>query len=69
MPIGSRTPSWPSTMNSCVRMCRICWSEGIGMARAVSMTRSTSIGATSLSLIATMPFELKLLMWLPAMPV
>ena len=39
------------------------------MARAVSMTRSTSIGETSLSLIATMPFELKLLMWLPAMPV
>jgi hypothetical protein len=39
------------------------------MARAVSMTRSTSLWVTSLSLIATMPLELKLLMWLPAMPV
>ena len=39
------------------------------MARAVSIARSTSIGVTSLSLIATIPVELKLLMWLPAMPV
>src|SRR5450756_785284 len=28
MPRGSRTPSWPSTTNCCVRMCRICWSVG-----------------------------------------
>src|SRR5438128_447803 len=69
MPSGSRTPSWPSMMNSWVRMCSTCWSVGIGIARAVSMERSTSIGVTSLSLIATIPVELKLLMWLPAIPV
>src|SRR5712691_11593362 len=69
MPSGSRTPSWPSMMNSCVRMWSTCWSVGMGMARAVSMARSTSIGVTSLSLIATIPVELKLLMWLPAIPV
>src|SRR5882672_5395967 len=38
-------------------------------ARAVSITRSTSFADTSRSLIATMPLELKLRMWLPAMPV
>src|SRR3569833_1339972 len=38
-------------------------------ARAVSTTRSTSIWLISLSLMANMPCELKLLMWLPAMPV
>jgi hypothetical protein len=36
---------------------------------AVSVTRSTSASVTSLSLIATMPIELKLRMWLPAIPV
>src|SRR5882672_3846835 len=69
MPSGSRTPSWPSMMNSWVRMWSTCWSVGIGMARAVSIERSTSVCVTSLSLIATMPVELKLLMWLPAIPV
>src|SRR5215471_4647440 len=56
-------------MNSWVRMCSTCWSVGIGIARAVSIARSTSVWVTSLSLIATMPVELKLLMWLPAIPV
>ncbi len=37
-------------------------------ARAASMTRSTSAGVTSLSRMATMPWELRLLMWEPAMP-
>src|SRR5882762_991626 len=69
MPSGSRTPSCPSMMNSWVRMCSTCWSVGMGMARAVSIARSTSIAVTSLSLIATIPVELKLLMWLPAIPV
>jgi len=69
MPIGSRTPPWPSMMNSWVRICRICCSAGIGIARATSITRSTSSGETSFSLIATVPLELKLLMWLPASPV
>src|SRR5713101_7793878 len=69
MPSGSRTPSCPSMMNSCVRMWSTCWSVGIGMARAVSIARSTSIVVTSLSLIATIPVELKLLIWLPAIPV
>src|SRR5574340_634476 len=38
-------------------------------ARAVSITRSTSAWLTSLSLIATMPCELMLRTWLPAIPV
>src|SRR6266404_4297371 len=50
-------------------MCSTCWSVGIGIAFAVSITRSTSCCVTSRSLIATMPRELMLLMWLPAMPV
>src|SRR5215831_3302992 len=50
-------------------MCRTCWSVGIGIARAVSIARSTSVCVTSLSLIATIPVELKLLIWLPAIPV
>ncbi len=41
----------------------------IDTARAVSITRSMSACATSLSLTATMPWELKLRIWLPAMPV
>ena len=69
MPSGSRTSSWPSMMNSWLRMCRICWSVGMLTALAVSITRSTSSCPTSRSLIATMPCELKLRMWLPAMPV
>ena len=38
-------------------------------ALAVSMTRATSVAVTSLSFTATMPLELKLRIWLPAMPV
>ncbi len=68
MPIGSRTSSWPSTMNSWRSTCRICWSVGMFTARAVSRARSTSSAVTSRSLIATMPVELKLRMWLPAIP-
>ena len=37
-------------------------------ARAASMTRSTSAPVTSLSRMATMPCELRLRIWLPAMP-
>src|SRR5262245_59998682 len=69
MPTGSRIPSCPSMMNSCGRTWRIFWSAGIGTACAASMTRATSPPATSLSLIATMPCELRLRTWLPAMPV
>src|SRR3954468_24155674 len=68
MPIGSRTSSWPSMMNSWRSTCRICWSVGMLTARAVSIARSTSSPVTSRSLIATIPVELKLRMWLPAMP-
>jgi hypothetical protein len=39
------------------------------IAFAVSITRATSACVTSFSLIATMPLELKLRMWLPAIPV
>ena len=69
MPSGWRTPPCPSMMNSCSRMWSTCCSIGMFTARAVSMTRSMSYCDTSLSLIATMPCELKLLMWLPAIPV
>src|SRR5688572_4275540 len=68
MPIGSRMPSWLSIRNSCGRMCRIFWSAGIATARAASMTRSTSSDVTSLLRIATMPCELRLRTWLPAIP-
>jgi hypothetical protein len=69
IPRGSRTSSWPSMMNSCGRMCRTCWSLGMAIAFAVSTTRSMSACVTSFSLIATMPLELRLLMWLPAIAV
>ena len=59
MPSGSRTSSWPSMMNSCGRMCRICWSFGIAIAFAVSTTRSMSACVTSFSLIATMPLRVE----------
>ena len=51
------------------QVCSICWSVGMLTALAVSITRATSVAVTSLSLIATMPLELKLRIWLPAMPV
>src|SRR5690606_30724608 len=69
MPTGSRMPSCASMMNSCGSTCRMRWSAGIATARAASITRSTSPGVTSLSRIATMPCELRLRTWLPAMPV
>src|SRR6202167_2502623 len=68
MPIGSRMPSCESMMYSCGNTCRIFWSAGIATALAASITRSTSPGPTSLSLIATMPCELRLRTWLPAIP-
>src|SRR5918996_4575957 len=55
-------------MNSCRSTCRICWSVGMLTARAVSRARSTSSVLTSRSFTATMPVELKLRMWLPAIP-
>ena len=69
MPTGSRMSSCPSMMYSCGSTCRICWSVGMLTALAVSVTRCTSASVTSLSLIATMPIELKLRTWLPAIPV
>src|SRR5688572_22004233 len=69
IPTGSRMPSWPSMMNSWGSTWRIFWSAGIGTAWAASMTRATSPLATSLSLMATMPCELRLRTWLPAIPV
>src|SRR5579863_1120307 len=68
MPMGSRMPSWPSTMNSCGSTCRIFWSAGMATALAASMTCSTSLCVTSLSRIATTPWELRLRTWLPAIP-
>ena len=68
MPIGWRMPSWLSITYSCGSTCRIFWSAATGTARAASSTRSTSPSETSLSLIATVPSELRLRMWLPEMP-
>src|SRR5215470_15459443 len=68
MPIGSRMPSWPSTMNSCGSTCRIFWSAGIATALAASITCSTSPWLTSLSRTPTTPCEFRLRTWLPAMP-
>src|SRR3984885_5946365 len=68
MPMGSRMPSWPSTMNSCGSTCRIFWSAGMATALAASITCSTSPWLTSLSRTPTTPWELRLRTWLPAMP-
>src|SRR5689334_14678337 len=68
MPIGSRMPSCPSTMNSCGSTWRIFWSAGIATALAASITCSTSPWLTSLSRTPTTPCELRLRTWLPAMP-
>src|SRR5271170_5304829 len=68
MPMGSRIPSCVSMMYSWGSTCRIFWSAGIATALAASITRSTSPCTTSLSLMATMPCELRLRTWLPAMP-
>src|SRR6056297_622881 len=54
--------------NSCGMMCRIFWSAGMATVRAASMTRSTAPGVTSRSRMATMPCELRLRTWLPAIP-
>src|SRR5271170_2387169 len=68
MPIGSRIPSWPSTMNSCGRTWSIFWSAGMATALAASITCSTSPWLTSLSRTPTTPCEFRLRTWLPAMP-
>src|SRR5580692_6957885 len=68
MPIGSRMPSWPSTMNSCGSTCRIFWSAGMATALAASITCSTSPWLTSLSRTPTTPWEFRLRTWLPAIP-
>ncbi len=68
MPIGSFT-SWPSITNSWGSTSSRRWSVEMLMARAVSTTRATSAGVTSLSFTATMPLELMPRIWLPVMPV
>ena len=55
MPIGSRMPSWLSTMYSRGRTWRIWRSASTGMARAPSRTRSTSARVTSPPAIAATP--------------
>ncbi len=68
MPTGWRIPSWPSITYSCGRTCNTFWSLGMATARAASRTFSTSSLLTSLSLMATIPSELMLRIWLPAIP-
>ena len=68
MPSGSRTPSCPSILYSCGSTWTMWRSTGSAMARASSSTLPTSVGRTSLSLMATVPVELTPLMWPPAMP-
>ncbi len=69
MPSGSLMPPWSSMMNSCGRTWMTSRSSGMATALAASMTRAMSASRTSLSFTATMPWELKPLMWPPAMPV
>ena len=68
MPTGSLIPSWSSTMNSW----GITWisslSAGMATAFAASTARSISSCFTSLSLMATTPLLLKLLMCAPPIP-
>ena len=55
IPMGSRMPSWLSTMYSRGRTCRIWRSASTGMARAPSSTRSTSLRVTSPPAMAATP--------------
>ena len=68
MPMGSLT-SCPSMMNSCGSTSSRRWSVEMLMALAVSITRATSAGMTSRSLMATMPLLLMPRIWLPVIPV
>src|SRR5690606_33820515 len=68
MPRGSRTPSWLSMTYSWGRVCSTRWSAGMATAWAASSTRSRSALLTSRSRMATMPWEFRLRMWLPARP-
>ena len=68
MPMGSRMPPWSSTTNSCGRTWSTSRSGGSSTARAASMTRSTSLAATSRLRTGTTPCRLMPLMWLPADP-
>ena len=68
IPNGSLIPSWSSITYSWGRTWRTSWSDGIETDEAESITFSMSKGFTSLSLMPTMPWELMLLMWLPATP-
>ena len=68
MPRGSAMPFWSSTMNSWGRVWMTSRSRGMATALAASMTRSTSFWVTSPPLTAMTPWELKPMMWLPAIP-
>ena len=68
MPIGSATPSWPSTMNSCGSTCRISRSAGIATCLVSSSRRSTSLRSISPPETVITPRLWKLWMWSPAMP-
>ena len=68
MPIGSRMPSWLSTMYSRGKTWRIWRSASTGMARAPSSTRSRSARVTSPPAMAATPSDAWQRMWLPATP-
>ena len=70
MPMGSLTPSWPSTVKSRGRTWSTSRLEGMVTARATSVARSTSSRLTSRwgPLTATAPRELRLSIWLPPTP-
>ena len=69
IPIGTLIPSWLSIMYSWGIRCIIFWSPGIVIAEADSKTASRSSCVTSLFVIGTVPVELILLIWFPAIPV
>ena len=66
MPMGSRMSSWPSTMNSCVSTQHLL--VGGNVHRLGGFDHAGDVGGGDFVLTATMPLELKLRIWLPAMP-
>jgi len=68
IPMGSATPSCPSTMNSWGSTCRISRSAGIATWRVSSRSRVTSVLSISPPATVMTPRLWKLWMWSPAIP-
>ena len=68
MPMGSATPSWPSTMNSWGSTCRISRSAGMATCLVSSSSRWTSSRSISPPVTVMTPLLWNDWMWSPAMP-